>query len=129
MEAKTPEMQEYLAGMNRDLLDKIEANKLAVTKQYEAIKEQHERDSYVTLINGDRRTVKNNVAIAEMHDDIKTTKVVIEEIKISTEILREVTKWNAFNKKFKIYWFAGILLTAFFSHSIWQPILLKLLEK
>jgi len=122
VEARTPEMQKYLKDMNKDLLDKIEANRIAVTKQYGDLKDQHEKDSHVTLMNGDKRTIKTNEAVAEMHNDLK-------EIKIAVEPLFDFVTLHRISKKYKLYWLLGLLLSIFFTHNIWQPVLLEMIKK
>jgi len=82
---RTPEMREFIDMLNKsefkqDLHQKIEENKATVTEQYLIIRKQQEEDSHVTLINGDKRRVKTNVAVAKMYDDVR-------EIRASTRWL------------------------------------------
>ena len=82
---RTPEMREFIDMLNksefkRDLHSKIEENRITVTEQYLTIRKQQEEDSHVTLINGDKRRVKTNVAVAKMYDDVR-------EIRASTRWL------------------------------------------
>ena len=124
---RTPEMQEFIDMMNKsefktDLYKKIEENKDVVMGKYKELELQHESDSHVTLINGDRRRVKTNIAVAEMHDDIKS-------IKSATEWLFDFAKLHILARKYKLYWLVFILFSLFFSHNIWQPVLLELIKK
>jgi len=82
---RTPEMREFIDMLNKsefkqDLHSKIEENRITVTEQYLTIRKQQEEDSHVTLINGDKRRVKTNVAVAKMYDDVR-------EIRASTRWL------------------------------------------
>ena len=105
METRTPEMRQWIMDANEKefrgfLIDKIYDNKMAVTEQYNELRE----DNCVTLINGDKRKIKNNVAIAEMHGDIKE--------------IRENTKW--FTKP-KIFFAVLIfILSQAFIFGVWK---------
>ncbi len=120
METRTPEMRKWIMEANEKefrgfLVDKIYDNKLVVVKHYEELKERQEEDSHVTLINGDKRRIKTNIAVAEMYDDIK-------EIKIAVVPLVDFATLHRLSRKYKIYYMLAAAGTFTLLENIWHLI-------
>ena len=118
MKAKNPELQKVIDCMNADTIAMI----TDFRENLDALALRHEEDTTCDLINGSRKTVKIRDVIPEMHDDLK-------KIKSATEWLFDFSKLHYLLRKYKLYWVFLGLLGLFFSHNVWQPVLLELIKK
>ncbi|MFA9409464.1 MAG: hypothetical protein ACERKJ_11630 [Candidatus Dadabacteria bacterium] len=114
MEIRDPDLKMFVEGLNTE---------------FRALKEQFEEDNKVDLVNGKRETVKLKVAVSMIHDDVKKQGAKIDKIEEATEFLIDFNKIHKLFKKRKLYWLIILISSLFFSHNVWQPILLGLFGK
>lgn len=123
MEVRNPELKKIIMSMDNE-----EAHGY-IAEQLSLVKERVDDNSYVTLINGTKETVKVKEAIGIIHDDVKEQGKKIDRIQEIIEFLSDFNRLHKIFKKYNLYWLAIGIISLFFSHNVWQPILLELIGK
>jgi len=90
--AKDPDLQTFLADLNKTFLEEHRNN----IAEIEKIRANFEDAQYIELKNGSTKTYKIKDVIPTMYYDIK-------EIKESTEVLVDAHKVHKVFKKYKLY--------------------------
>ena len=98
-------------------------------QDFEDFRKEHKEAHTCEVGNGKKTKMPLNKAIGILADRQEVMHYEVKDIKAYTLILRDLTKWHTFNKKYKVYWIFSSLMTFIITHNFWQPILLKLLDK
>jgi len=106
MKTNNPKIQETLNYLNK--------------KEFEAFRVEHRKAHLCEVGNGEKKEMEINKAIGIVFDKI-------ERIEIAVEPLFDFAVFHKIAMKYKLYWLFGFLVGVFFSHNVWQPILLKML--
>ena len=120
MKVRDEKLGKFIIAMTND-----EAH-VFLCEQITQIREQHkverEEDRWVTVKNGVEKKILVTTAVADTHDRVM-------DIKEDTQILRDFAGFFGFMKKYKGWYILGIIISLFFSHSVWQPLLVGLVDK
>jgi len=114
VEIKNPELYKFVMSLG---------------EEFQGFKKQYDEDNVVELVNGKIETVKLKKAISMIHDEVKIQSTKIDRIGEDTQILRDWSGFFNFMSKYKGWYVLGALVSLFFSHNMWQPFLLKFIDK
>jgi hypothetical protein len=98
MDTLNPELKKFLQSLPLDF-GKMQQD---AHGKFKIIEEKLDEAVYVNLANGDGNRVKIANIIPKMHKDI-------QDIKDSTEFLRDFQKLHYLLKKYKLYWIIGFM--------------------
>ena len=120
MKVRDEKLGKFIMAMNNEEAHVFLIEELAsIREQY---KVEREEDRWVTVKNGVEKKILVTTAVADTHDRVM-------DIKEDTQILRDFAGFFGFMKKYKGWYILGIIISLFFSHSVWQPLLVGLVDK
>ena len=120
MKVRDEKLGKFIMAMNNE-----EAH-IFLIEELASIREQHkaerEEDRWVEVKNGETKKLLLKEVVAHTHDRVM-------DIKEDTQILRDFAGFFGFMRKYKGWYILGIIISLFFSHNMWQPFLLKFIDK
>ena len=133
METRTPEMRKWIMEANEKefrgfLVDKIYDNKVTVSKKIDDFQANHTKEHTCIVGNGIKREIALNKAVGILFDKQEFTESKIDKIASATEVLVDISRLHFYAKKLKIYWLISLIVSLFFTHSWWQPLVVKILQ-
>ena len=120
MKVRDEKLGKFIMAMNNE-----EAHVFLI-EELQRVRAEHvrvrEEDRWVEVKNGETKKLLLKEVVAHTHDRVM-------DIKEDTQILRDFAGFFGFMKKYKGWYILGIIISLFFSHSVWQPLLVGLVDK
>ena len=127
MKVRDEKLGKFIMAMTND-----EAHAF-LCEQITQIREQHkverEEDRWMEVENGKVTRLPVKKVVATTHDKVIEIREEAAEIRKDTQVLRDFQGFFNFMRKYKGWYVVGVLISLFFSHNMWQPFLLKFIDK